>query len=101
MFSANDTLLLDGPVVRGPAAMPTRDRTADLARIVRHALKSSAASPLDQAIRSAARMVGSMPQATVDVDDRALLLARRMNVLLNRRAASPTADPHRETVHGG
>jgi hypothetical protein len=100
MFSANDTLLLDGPVVREPAVIPTRDRTADLARIVRHALKAGAAtSPLDRAIRSAAGMVGPLTQSSLDVDDRAQVLARRMNTLLAGRG-QPTADPHRETVFG-
>jgi hypothetical protein len=101
MFSANDTLLLDGPVVRGPAAIPTRDRTADLARIVRHALKfGTAASPLDRAIRAAAQMVGPIPDATVEVEGRAQMLAGRLNTLMARRVTTPPANPHRETVRG-
>src|SRR5256885_1470219 len=101
MTPANDTLLLDAPVVRGSAATRTPDRTADLARIVRHALKAgAAATPLDRLIRSAARSAGG------DADGRALHVARRMNALLARRAAEnpqagrPAADPHRETVRG-
>jgi len=95
--TANDTVLLDAPVVRGPA---THDRTADLMRIIRHALKApTATSPLDRAIRSAARVTGRGGLASEDADGRARHLARRMNVLLTRRA-NPPADPHRETVRG-
>jgi hypothetical protein len=96
--TANDTLLLDAPVVRGPAVNRTADRTSDLMRIVRHALKAPAAtSPLDRAIRSAAHVSPTGGLASVDADGRARLLARRMNTLLTRRAL-PAADLHRETV---
>ncbi len=99
MTSANDTLLLDAPVVRGSSAALTPDRTAALARIVRHALKAgAAATPLDRALLSAARAVGPVGRASVDADGRALLVARRLNALLARRAAPAAADPHRETV---
>jgi hypothetical protein len=94
----NETLLLDAPAVRGPVSPADRDRTADLARIIRHSLKSGAAStPLDRAIRSAARVTDPEPLASADADDRARFLARRLNVLLARRSA-PSADPHRDTV---
>ena len=64
MFSANDTLPADGPVVRGPEPLAARDRTAELARIVRHALNAAVATgPLDRAIRSAARLSESLPAA--------------------------------------
>src|SRR5262245_58737925 len=98
MYSANDTLV-DGesPVVRDRADL--RDRTADLARIVRHALKAgAAASPLDRAIRAAAATAVSDSTAGADVDSRADALARRLNVLLARRETPALADPHRETV---
>ncbi|HEY1376505.1 MAG TPA: hypothetical protein VGF55_06905 [Gemmataceae bacterium] len=99
MTSANDTLLLDAPVVRGSAATRTPDRTAALARVVRHALRAGAAdTPLDRLIRSAARSAGG--PAVTDVDARALLVARRMNAVLARRAGPPPVDPHRETVRG-
>jgi hypothetical protein len=105
--SANDTLVLDAPVVRGTKVTPTPDRTKDLMRIVRHALKASAAlSPLDRAIRSAAggaqcqSTTGSVALASEDADSRARQLARRMNALLARRATRPSADPHCETVRG-
>jgi hypothetical protein len=91
----NDTLRLDAPVVRGINA--TEDRTADLMRVIRHALKAgSATSPLDRAIRSAAGVAGPAALASDDADCRARHLARRMNTLLVRR----TIDPHRETVRG-
>jgi hypothetical protein len=96
---ANDTLVLDAPVVRGHAAPQAPDRTKDLMRIVRHALKSGrAASPLDRAIRSAAGVTGSARLDSEDADDRARLLARRINDQFVRRAAAPAADPHQETV---
>ena len=103
MYSANDTLLLDGPVVRGPAARKTGSRTADLTRIVRHALKAAAASgPLDRAIRRAAQTAGPLSEAGADVDDRARLLALQIDALLTRRTAAPqagqTAELRGETV---
>jgi hypothetical protein len=100
MYSSNDTLLLDAPVVRG--TLPARDRTRDLARIMRHALKAGAAAgPLDRAIRSAARTVAPYSDADDDVDGRALVLARRMNAVMARQTmADSPGDPHRETVRG-
>jgi hypothetical protein len=100
MYSANDTLLLDAPVVRGP--LPTRDRTRDLARIMRHALMAGDASgPLDRAIRSAARTLAPLSDADDDVEGRALVLARRMNAVMARQTmADSPGDPHRETVRG-
>jgi hypothetical protein len=102
--TANDTLLLNSPVVRGPVVNMTPDRTADLLRIVRHALKAkSAATPLDRAIRSAAgyprsgSLTDSVGLATEEVDARADLLARRMNTLLTHRGA-PAVNHNRETV---
>jgi hypothetical protein len=96
---ANDTLLLDAPVVRGPANPPAADRTRDLMRIVRHALKAGrAASPLDRAIRSAAGVTGSTRLDAEDAEDRARVLAPRINALLERRGAGLAADPRRETV---
>jgi hypothetical protein len=95
---ANDTLVLDGPVVRATAAPATPDRTKDLMRIVRHALTAGrATSPLDRAIRSAAGVSGSARLDAEDAADRARVLAPRINALFMRRAA-PAADPHRETV---
>jgi hypothetical protein len=96
---ANDTLVLDAPVVRGHAAPPAPDRTKDLMRIIRHALTAGrATSPLDRAIRSAAGVSGSARLDAEDADDRARLLAPRINALFVLRAGGPTADPHRETV---
>jgi hypothetical protein len=93
---ANETLLLNAPVVRGPIRRPP-DRTADLLRIVRHALKASnTASPLDRAIRSAAQVSGDAALGSADADDRAGELAGRINTLLTRRGLA--VDPHRETV---
>ncbi|HEX4588392.1 MAG TPA: hypothetical protein VH120_00565 [Gemmataceae bacterium] len=98
MFSTNDTMLLDAPAVRRPV-LPNRDRTDQLARLVRHALKDGASSsPLDRAIRSAARATG--PAGDVDLESRADFLARRLNALLAGRTTSRHADPHRETVTG-
>jgi hypothetical protein len=98
--TANETLLLNAPVLRGPAVRRTQNRTADLLRIVRHALKASAAtSPLDRAIRSAAQVTGAGGLASADADSRARILADRINTLLALRGAS-TANRHRETVRG-
>ena len=97
---ANDTLVLDAPVVRGPAVTPA-DRTKDLMRIVRHALRAGAATtPLDRAIRSAAGLAGSARLAGEDADDRARDLARRINTAFVRRGCPPQVDPRRETVRG-
>ena len=94
MPSLQDTLRLDGAVVREPGASIARDKMPDLTRIVRHALMAAVASgPLDRAIRSAARSAGPLPNAGVDFDDRVRLVARRLNDLLVDQA-----DPHRETV---
>jgi hypothetical protein len=92
MYSSNETVI-DSPVVRGPVAAATCDRTADLARIIRHALKAGAnASPLDRAIRSA---VGSSSEAGGDMEFRTGLLVRRLNARLAEREVA-----HRETVRG-
>ena len=99
MLSANDTVLLHAPVARERVAHPSRDRTADLARIVRHALMASAATgPLDRAIRSAAQADDSPADESGDVDGRAFRLARRIDAALARRPGA-LADPHRETLH--
>src|SRR6187399_311382 len=93
---ANDTLLLDAPVVR--RATPAQDRTRDLMRIVRHALKAGRpASPMDRVLRSAAGVTGSDRVVGADADDRARALAGRINDLFERRACPP-AKPHLETV---
>jgi hypothetical protein len=96
---ANDTLLLNAPVVRGPAPRATPDRTKDLMRIVRHALRAGrATSALDRALRSAAGVTGHDRVAGEDADDRAHDLARRINAVFERRACPPPADLRRETV---
>jgi hypothetical protein len=74
---------------------PTRDRTADLARIIRHVLKAEAASPLDRAIRAA---VAAETGYVADVDGRAGALARRLNALLGSREAAALGDAQGETV---
>lgn len=96
-----DTLELDAPTVRGTPMTPVaRDRTADIARVIRHALKAgTATTPLDRAIRSAAQVSGPTALASEDADNRARFLARRLNVLLDRRSQTPHADPHLDTVH--
>jgi hypothetical protein len=102
--ATNDTLLLDAPVVRGERpdyAPPAADRTADLARIVRHALRHRAsASPLDRALRSAVQRTDPAVSARMSEDEdlRVRQVARQMNALLAQRAVSPPAGPHRETV---
>jgi hypothetical protein len=103
VHATNDTRLMTPPAGRGATAIPTpaaADRTADLARILRHALRAGAdATPLDRAIRAAAQRTAAA-QASEDEDGRVRLLARQMNVLLARRADARPADPHRETVRG-
>jgi hypothetical protein len=95
--NANETLLLNAPVVRGPVRR-TSNRTADLLRIVRHALKATnTTSPLDRAIRSAARVTDAGGLASVDAEDRASELAGRLNTVLGQRGFA--ADRRRETVH--
>lgn len=96
MFSANETLLLDGPGVRRAAAPAPRDRTSELTRIVRHALQATGAtSSLDRAIRAAAPGY----ETDADVDCRSHILARRINNLLAQGAVAPmTTNPHHETV---
>ena len=89
MSSANDTLPLDGSVVKRSVAPPATDRTRDLTRIVRHALKAAVATgPLDRAIRSVARHGGTLSVADDDLDDRACQLAHQLNDLLVQRADS-------------
>jgi len=98
---ANETLLLDAPVVRGPAVTRAPVRTQDLMRIVRHALKANAPkSTLDRAIRSAAQVTGTAALASEDADFHARHLARRMTAVLARRSSPPPVEPHRETVRG-
>jgi hypothetical protein len=98
MSSANDTLL-DTPIARPPSSGAVRDRTPDLARIVRHALlAASPAGPLDRAIRAAARRSGPIPTGGEEVDDCALGLARQLADLLYAEAPLPPADPRCETV---
>ena len=94
MSTAQDTLPLDGSVVKRSVAPPATDKMRDLTRIVRHALKAAVATgPLDRAIRSAAWQDGPLSDAD-DLEDRARQLAHQLNELLAQRA-----DPHRETVH--
>jgi hypothetical protein len=101
--ATNDTLLLDAPVVRGErnqTPKPAADRTADLARIIRHALRHQAsASPLDRALRTAVQRSdpGVLARPSEDEEARVRQVARQMSVLLSQRAAP--ACPHRETVH--
>ena len=91
MYSTNETVI-DAPAVRGAVAALASDRTADLARIIRHALKAGAnAGPLDRAIRSA---VGPPSEDGEESEFRADFLARRLNAVLAER------DVHRETVRG-
>jgi hypothetical protein len=119
--ATNDTLLLDAPVVRGeratrcpgtpppgddplrgcPDAGPPVDRTAELARIIRHALRHrSSTSPLERAIRTAVQRTdpGLLARPSEDEEARVRQVARQMSVLLAQRAPAP-ASPHRETVH--
>ena len=99
MIATNDTLLLDAPVVRRPVTS-VPDRTRDLMRIVRHALKAGRSpSPMDRVLRSAAGATGSERLVGSDADDRARALAGRINDLFVRRACPP-AKPHLETVRG-
>lgn len=100
--SANDTLLLDGPVERKPLPRPTPDRTADLVRIVRRALRNPASdSALSRALRAAvARATPNLP-ATASEDEalRVGQVASRMAAVLARHGAVPApCSPHRETV---
>ena len=89
MLTTYDTLPNGRPARAVPAAPETDDRTAQLARMIRHSLKAGAAStPLDRAIRSA---------AGPDGEGRVAALAERLNDLLGRRLA---VQPHLETVCG-
>ena len=104
IVTTDDTRLLNGPAMPRPAVSLTPDRTAQLLRIVRHALKATAAtSPLDRALRSAACVAEFGALASADADDRARTLAPRINTLLARRGVLAVADPlagcaGRETV---
>ena len=89
MIRTYDTLP-NRPAAAEPPSPEIPDRTAQLARMLRHSLKArTATTPLDRAIRSA---------AGPDGESRVAALAERMNDLLARRAAS--AHPHLETVCG-
>jgi hypothetical protein len=84
--TANETLLLNAPVVRGPAVRRMPDRSADLLRIVRHALKASAA-----------QVTGAGGLASADAGSRARSLAGRIDTLLGQQGAV-SVNPHVETV---
>jgi hypothetical protein len=89
MLTTYDTLPNGRPARGVPTGPESDDRTAQLARMIRHSLKAGAAStPLDRAIRSA---VGS------EDDGRVAALAERLNDLLGQRLA---VQPHLETVCG-
>src|SRR5437868_2537920 len=110
--TANDTLLLDEPVARGthyraaaaadPPRAGTPDRTADLARIVRRALRNpGSATPLSQAIRAAAARAAPPVPVSASEDEalRVRQVALRLGVLLAQHgAAAPAGAAHRETV---
>jgi hypothetical protein len=110
--TANDTLL-DEPVARGPEYRPaaagdpprpgTPDRTADLARIVRRALRNPGSdTPLSQAIRAAAARVVPPASATASEDEslRVRQVALRLGALLAQYGGpGPAGAAHRETVH--
>jgi hypothetical protein len=92
MYSANETVRLDALRHLDCVVAAPQDRTSDLARIIRHALKAGAgASPLDRAIRSAVAADGPRPGGD-DVELRADFLARRLNAVLAEQ------DARRETV---
>jgi hypothetical protein len=93
MYTANQTVLL-GARPQGRIAADPCDRTAHLARIIRHSMKAGPdGSRLDRAIRSVVTPDGSLPDRE-DVEFRAGFLARRLNAVLAEQ------DVHRETVVG-
>jgi hypothetical protein len=101
---ANETRRLDEPVVRRtPHPARPADRTSDLARIIRRALRNPGSdTPLSQAIRTAVAQATPNVPATASEDEalRIRQVALRMDALLTQRAvARPRRSPHLETVH--
>ena len=76
-----------------------RDRTREIERIIRHALRTdSPDSPVDRAIRSAARSAGLLSEAGPNAGGAVAILARQLNERLSHRLAVAPADPRCETV---